>query len=249
MKANSIIITGGSGGVGTAVKKIFYDNSYNVISIDKKVDDEFCHKMIEFDIAELAIKNNSDSFSRLHEELYPILEKAPLKGFVHNAGLQVVKPMIEVTLQDIQSSLQVNMLSSLVISQMLYPHLKINQGSIVNVGSIHATQSKPGFGAYSISKTALAGLTKALALEWGSEVPVNSIDPAAIDTKMLRAGFQNDEALIDKLSACHPTKSIASTVEVAKLIYFLIDSRISFMNGAAIRIDGGISKLLHDPDQ
>lgn len=248
MMNSSVLITGGSGGVGTAVKKVFFDSSYVVISLDKSFDAEFCHHMIEFDIADLAGSDSHRAIKELNDKLNPILATSPLKGFVHNAGLQIVKPILDVKLDEIENSLRVNMLSSLVLSQLLYQPLRENQGSIVNIGSIHSNQSKAGFGAYSISKTALAGLTKALALEWGSEIPVNSVDPAAIDTRMLREGFDYDEDLIRKLSECHPTKSIASTLEVARLVYFLVDSRISFINGSSITIDGGISKLLHDPN-
>lgn len=244
----SVLITGGSGGVGTAVKKIFFDNGYHVISVDKLIDDAFCHEMIQFDIENLAQEPNQNVIKKLRSRINPALRDFPLTAFIHNAGLQIVKPLLEISIDDIDKSLRVNMISALVLGQMLYPDLSRNQGSIVNIGSIHATQSKANFGAYSISKTALSGLTKAMSLEWGSDVPVNSIDPAAIDTPMLREGLNYDQALLDRLSNYHPTKSIASTVEVARLIYFLVDSRISFINGSSISIDGGISKRLHDPN-
>lgn len=243
---DSVIITGGSGGIGTAIKKIFFDNGYQVISIDKIFDPEYCHKMLEIDIERIASEEDEKLKAELTEQILEACSTTSLRAFVHNAAIQVVKPLVNVTIDDLSKSLSVNMMASLVLAQALFPLLKKSHGSIVNIGSVHASQTKEGFGCYSISKTALAGLTKAMAIEWGSEVPVNSIDPAAVDTNMLRAGFAADKELIKKLNECHPTKSIASTAEVAQLAYFLIDQRIAFLNGANLELDGGISKVLND---
>ena len=90
-------------------------------------------------------------------------------------------------LADWQETLDVNLMAPVAISRALLPQLKRQRGSIVHIGSIHSQLTKPGFTAYATSKAALAGLTRAMAVELGGSVRVNAIEPAAIATPMLEA--------------------------------------------------------------
>ena len=79
-------------------------------------------------------------------------------------------------------------------------------------------------------------------------VRVNSISPAAIDTQMLRDGFNNDENMVQKLNELHPIQRIGKPAEVSKLALLLAEDELGFINGANICIDGGISNVLKDLD-
>jgi NAD(P)-dependent dehydrogenase (short-subunit alcohol dehydrogenase family) len=118
---------------------------------------------------------------------------------------------------------------------------------VVNVASIHAEVTKAGFAAYSTTKGALVALTRALALELAPAVRVNAILPAATDTAMLRAGFAGNQDGFAALDACHPLGRIARPDEIAALAAFLGSSQSGFLTGEAIRVDGGIGAVLHDP--
>src|SRR3546814_1878609 len=76
---------------------------------------------------------------------------------------------------------------------------------------------KPAFVAYATSKAALSGMTRAMAVELGARVRVNAIEPAAIDTPMLRAGFEGNDAGYEQLRIFHPVKAIGSAYELGVL--------------------------------
>jgi NAD(P)-dependent dehydrogenase (short-subunit alcohol dehydrogenase family) len=93
----------------------------------------------------------------------------------------------------------------------------------------------------------LSGLTRALAVDLAGRVRINAVEPAAIDTPMLRAGFEGNEPAFDRLAEYHPVGRIGLPEEVARLVLLLLDPRSPFLNGAVISLDGGIGGLLHDP--
>ena len=130
---------------------------------------------------------------------------------------------------------------------MLFADLKCNKGSIVNIGSIHSKLTKPKFISYATSKTALLGLTQSMAVDCGSSVRVNAIQPAATATEMLLDGFKGSPEAFDKLKAFHPTNSIAAPLEIAEAVLFVISEQCQFLNGTVLDINGGIGSRLHDP--
>lgn len=134
------------------------------------------------------------------------------------------------------------------MSQHFLPKLEQSKGCIINIASIHQQLTKKKFIAYATSKSALVGLTKAMSVDLQGKVRVNAISPAAIDTQMLRDGFNNDEEMVKKLHELHPLQRIGKPAEVSKLALLLAEDELGFINGANICIDGGISNVLKDLD-
>ena len=141
----------------------------------------------------------------------------------------------------------INAASSLLLYRVFFDLLCLNQGTFLNVGSIHSSLTKPGFLSYAASKASLRSLTRSLAIESEGRVRVLSIEPAAIDTEMLRSGFDDKEKL-EQLKSYHPIKDIGTTYELAEFILLLVQSEARFLNGSAIDFSGGIASRLHDPD-
>jgi NAD(P)-dependent dehydrogenase (short-subunit alcohol dehydrogenase family) len=121
------------------------------------------------------------------------------------------------------------------------------KGSVVNIASIHAVATKPGFVCYATSKAALVGLTRSMAVDLGPRVRVNAINPAATATPMLLAGFEGKSKELDELAKKHPLERIAQPWEVAKTALFLASPDAAFITGTCLNIDGGIGGRLHDP--
>ena len=117
---------------------------------------------------------------------------------------------------------------------------------MVYIASIPAIQSKPGFCAYATSKAALVAFTRGLALDLAPAVRINAVAPAAVDTPMLRAGF-NDEDALSRLAAYHPAGRIGAPDDVAKAAIFLASADSGFITGTTLFVDGGIAGRLHDP--
>ena len=173
--------------------------------------------------------------------------KNRIKALINNAAIQRVKLFEEVTINDWQETLDVNLLAPFFFTQLFLEDLTKSNGSVLNISSIHASQTKRELSVYATSKAALSSLTKLLAIELGSRVRVNAIEPGAISTQMLESGFQSEpekRKLLDKLQ---PMERIGEPSEVAKLALFLTSYSARFVNGAAVAIDGGIRNQLHDP--
>ena len=173
--------------------------------------------------------------------------KKPLRALIHNAATQRLAPFSELSAQDWLESLIVNTIAPALISREFLAELIHQSGSIVHIGSVHSQLTKPGFTAYATSKAALAGLTRAMAVELGAKIRVNAIEPAAIATPMLDAGFADAQHLKAGLEACHPTASIGTPSDVARAVMFLLDPANSFLNGCVLPLGGGIHHRLHDP--
>jgi NAD(P)-dependent dehydrogenase (short-subunit alcohol dehydrogenase family) len=124
-----------------------------------------------------------------NRRLSEAIGSSALGVLVNNAAIQVVKDIDSLSAADWQRTLNVNLLGPFLLCQALLERLKSARGSVVNIASIHATLTKPGFACYAASKAALVGLTRSMAVEIGSTVGVNAICTAAIATPMLVAGF------------------------------------------------------------
>ena len=98
-----------------------------------------------------------------------------------------------------------------------------------------------------MSKASLSALTRSLSLEIGHKTRVCEIQPAAIDTDMLRAGLQ-DELSFSKLENCHPSGKIGQANDVASMVLTILQTSSTFINGMIVNLDGGLSNRLHDPE-
>mgnify|MGYP001815793517 CR=1 FL=1 len=86
-----------------------------------------------------------------------------------------------------------------------------------------------------------------MAVELGPRVRVNAIDPAAIETPMLHAGFESSGDGLDQLASYHPAGKVGSVSELSRLIVSIAQSEGCFLHGSVIGFDGGIANVLHDP--
>lgn len=248
----SLLITGAAGGIGTALVDHFLGEGWQVIASDRPdvcpLENDLQPRGLVWlpaDLEQLACGGESlQGFAARVDEL---TRTAPLLAIVHNAALQRLGSFADLTAGDWQSSLAVNLLAPVAISRSLMPHLISNRGSIVHISSIHSRLTKPGFTAYATSKAALSGLTRAMSVEIGGEVRVNAIEPAAILTPMLEAGFADQPEALALLEAFHPSGLIGSPLDVARAVSFMINPENTFLNGCILELGGGIHNRLHDP--
>ena len=248
----AVFITGANGGIGKALVNAFSKEGWFIIGSDHPENIpsenllEICGEWIPLDLETLATnKNKVEEFSKILK--YCINKNSlNLTGVIQNAAFQIVKPFKNLSMDDWKTSLNINLLSIVCINKILIPYLESNNGSILHIGSIHRKLTKSNFSAYATTKAALFGLTNSMAVELGSKIRVNIIEPAAIETDMLRAGFENDELKLKKLKKLHPTNSIGNPEDISKAALFLLDSKNSFINGSSIDISGGINRMLHD---
>lgn len=246
MKSNqAVIVTGSNGGIGTAICAHLREQGYFVLGIDINDDKNDLSAYICLNLKDLS-KPNFD-MEGFEKKLSDLLGSHQLIGLVNNAAVQILGG-IDISLADFQRTMEVNLYAPFVLSQLLFEYLKINNGSIVNIGSIHSKLTKKRFVAYATSKSALEGLTKSLAVDCGEHIRVNAIAPAAINTEMLLDGFDNDMQKVKSLAELHPVQAIGGVEEVALAVSFLLDDKNKFLNGSVLSLDGGISSKLNDFD-
>lgn len=244
---SNVIITGAAGGIGQALVRCFAEAGYGVIATDKveAPADLPCQHYIRADLQRTVAE--PDYASEIFADIRSCLAGQPLKALVNNAAVQILGPTDTLSRDDWRTTLDVNLLAPFFWAQALLPELEAAGGMVLNISSIHAHLTKPNFVAYATSKAALSGLTRAMAVELGQRVRVNAIEPAAIDTEMLRAGFAHDPIGLQRLHAFHPTRCIGSPADLARLALSLIHLPGIFFTGAVVGFDGAIRAALHDP--
>jgi NAD(P)-dependent dehydrogenase (short-subunit alcohol dehydrogenase family) len=230
--------------LGSAIAQRFGKAGYRVIGVDRVIDNEAEHIQIDADLAKLTQQSVADELNR---KLRRAIGTSDLAGLVNNAAVQQLGHVSSTDARDFLDSFAVNVMAPLLLCQLLLPQLQSASATIFNIGSIHAALTKPGFAPYAVSKSALSGLTRSMALELGDRVRVLEIRPAALATPMLEAGFADDPDGRHQLDEYHPTGRIGNPVEIAETILQLSQTESSFLNGSVINIDGGISHRLHDP--
>ena len=241
------VITGAAGGIGQALCNVFSASGYSVVALD-------IHRPEQLDRLATFVQLDLDRYSRDTEyrcasdaNLRNAIASRPFAALINNAAVQILKPTAELTVQDWSSTLNVNLLAPFLLTQAFLKDLETSCGAVVNISSIHGSQTKPEFVAYATSKAALNGLTRSLAVDLGGRIRVNSINPAAISTPMLIKGFIGRKPALNKIGQFHPAGRIGEALEVAELALFLASDAARFITGAEVAVDGGISARLHDP--
>lgn len=240
------IITGAAGGLGTALCGAFRRAGYRVVATDRARRKRPSAQFVEADLLEACA--SATSLRQFAERLRAALDGARLKALVHCAALQVRAGVDDVTLEDWNRTLGVNLTAPLFLTRALLPELERARGLVVNVGSVHARATKPRFVAYATSKAALEGLTRAMAVDLGPRVRILAVHPAAIETPMLRSGFAGNRQLLRELAAAHPLERIADPGEIARFVLSLAEGNAAFATGSAFVLDGGVLSRLHDPE-
>lgn len=248
----SILVTGAAGGIGSALVAYLRTEGWRVIATDHP---HVCPLLVQnagSDVhwlpADLELLAScAVSLESFATHVAELTRGAPLTAIVHNAALQRLAPFSDLSTSDWQSTLAINLLAPVAINRRLLGELVASRGSIVHISSIHSQLTKAEFTAYATSKAALSGLTRALSVEIGHLVRVNAIEPAAILTPMLEAGFTEKPEKLGELEAFHPSGSIGTPLDVARAVSYLIDPANSFLNGCVLQLGGGIHSRLHDP--
>nr|WP_249227829.1 3-oxoacyl-ACP reductase family protein [Kutzneria sp. CA-103260] len=157
---------------------------------------------------------------------------------VNNAGAFLLGPLEQLTLQEFEQTIAVNVRAPFVASQAAVKHMS-GGGRIITIGSNMAERSVfPGFSLYSTSKTALIGLTKALGRELGPRaITVNLVNPGPTDTELNPADGANAEGIAGFTALGH----YADPADVAGAVAFLAGPDGRYTTGATVNVDGGFS--------
>lgn len=244
------LVTGALGGIGCALVEEYAESGYSVIATDVKEDNESFVDLdnvhfLQLDLEKIAL---SEEFAQeFYQQVQVVTSGDVIHTLVNNAAVQVLSPSKAMSRVQWMTSFNVNLTAPFFLSQLFLEDLEQVNGSIVNISSIHATQTKKEFVAYATTKAALSSMTRNMVLDLGNKIRINAIEPAAIATDMLKAGFEGKEEKYRQLEEFHPIGRVGTPKEVAKLAVFLSSDDAGFVQGACISASGGISGCLSDP--
>jgi NAD(P)-dependent dehydrogenase (short-subunit alcohol dehydrogenase family) len=163
---------------------------------------------------------------------------------VNNAGIGGPgKPLDETSEVEWDRVIDTNLKGCYLGMRYAIPHMRSAGGAIVNLSSVLAELTLPGCTAYTASKAAIIGLTKATALEVGGDgIRVNCILPGSTDTPMMWDGLTESERIeVEPLVArAAPLGKVGKPEEIARVALFLVSDASSFMTGASVLVDGGL---------
>ena len=245
-----VIVTGGGSGIGAATARLFAAEGATVViigrtqaNLDQVVSGAPAGRTL---IARVGDVSDEEGITGLVDAV--AREHGRLDTLVNNAA--TCEPLGSVS--DIDTAGWRRVMSTALdgvffTSRAALPHLRAVGGSIVNVGSASGLGGDWGLAAYDAAKGAVTNLTNAMALDHGAEgVRVNAVHPSMISTDMT-AGFLQSDAIVAAALNRVPLRRFGDPAEAASVIAFLASAAASYVNGAHIRVDGGLGASNGNP--
>jgi glucose 1-dehydrogenase len=222
-----VVVTGAAGGIGAATCELLDDYGWEVIAVDRLPVRR--PTSLQVDIADAsAVTATLSALPRVD-------------ALVNNAALQLYKSLLDTTVEEWDAVAAVNIRGAFVCLKALHRQLQEARGSVVNVGSVHASATSHSIAAYAATKGGLSAFTRAAAIEMAPHgVRVNAVLPGATNTPALRAGLGRRANAEQTLIERTPLKRVGDPRDIAQAIAFLIDhERASFITGQEFVVDGG----------
>ncbi|TDI85026.1 MAG: glucose 1-dehydrogenase [Chloroflexi bacterium] len=242
------LITGGNSGIGLATAKLFADEGAKVMIAARDSDRAVAalrsigadHDQGRYVVCDVQLEDDCRGAVNATSEAFGRLDVLVNNAGIIYRGLDVVRT----TLEEWDKMFAVNVRGAFLMSKFALPEMiRAGSGCIVNVASYFGLVGGKGVAAYCASKGAMVQLTRAMALDHADEgVRVNCVCPGSVQTPMIdQAWAEYGDGAPELWAARHPIGRIAQPDEVAQAILYLASSASSFVTGAALPIDGGIT--------
>ena len=233
-KMKTVLITGGTRGIGLASALHFSEHDWNVYITSRK--EENLSEVLSSNPKLKGFVANADDEQAAKATCEKIIEETnSLDVLINNAGTNPSGGnILDVEISRIKKTWDVNLLGPL-----LWTRAAVKAGltkSIINVCSVGGIKPAPYMGAYNISKAGLIHMTKQLAMELAPDIRVNGVAPAVVKTKLSQMLWEDNE----KASAdLHALKKLGTPEDISNLMFFLSSEEASWITGEIITIDGG----------
>jgi NAD(P)-dependent dehydrogenase (short-subunit alcohol dehydrogenase family) len=246
LEGKTAVVTGAAGGMGRVACRRFCEEGARVLGLDldeergRELEHELEGQPFEFRRCDLTSSADVAAAAQHVRESF-----GELDVLYNNAGTIIGKPITELTDEEWERTMNVNLRSAFLTMRELVPLMR-DGASIVNISSGLGLVGEPNLTAYCASKGGLVMLTKAAALELGPKIRVNALCPGVIDTPMPRGVAASlppeiGTALLEGWEQQHVVKRLGRPEEVVSLGLWLASDEASFVTGAAIPVDSGIT--------
>ena len=237
------IVTGGGGGIGLAIAEKFVHNHIRTIIVGRDQDKlnaakaqlgQLCHPVC-LDL------NDLSAIPAFVQQT--IDEYGPIDILVNNAGINQKKDFAEVTDEDFLRILHTNVMSVFTLSREVSRNMiSLGNGAIINISSMAAQYGIPKVIAYTASKSAIEGMTRAMAVELSPMgIRVNCIAPGFIATDMSEKALNGDTERKQKVMSRTPMGKLGEPADIAEAAYFFASDGAKYVTGVVLPVDGGNS--------
>lgn len=239
----TVLITGGTRGIGKETAKIYAKKGYNLVLnyvSDKTNVEEIRKQMSELGAEVLMVKADVSKADEVDKMIEQAIEKfKKIDVLVNNAGITNDGLLLRMSEEDFDKVVEINLKGTYLVTKAVIKYMmKQKQGSIINLTSVVGVTGNAGQCNYAASKAGVIGFTKSVAKEVASrKIRVNAVAPGFIKTDMTEV-LQDD--IKEKINEQIPLKRMGEASEVAKLIYFLGSEDSSYITGQVINVDGGM---------
>lgn len=236
----TVIVTGGSKGIGAAIVKLLAKNGYQVIlnynhseDAAKQIKQQLALENINIEVFKADVSKREEVKKLIK---FTLDKYKNIDVLINNAGIDQIKPFMDITDEDWNTMIQVNLNSVFYCTQEALENMIHNKkGCIINISSIWGLTGGSCEVHYSVTKAGIDGMTKALAKELGpSNIRVNSIAPGAIMTDMNKDCTEEE---IEEINGQIPLGKFGMPEDIAKCVYWLIED--SYTTGQVISPNGG----------
>jgi NAD(P)-dependent dehydrogenase (short-subunit alcohol dehydrogenase family) len=235
------VVTGGASGIGAAIVRAYLAKGSEVAIVDRDVDAaRALAGTLGPGVAAFGC-DVADAGSVASTAGAVLTAYGRVDVLVNCAGVVLLAPAEELSAQAWDTTLNVNAKGTFLVSQAFgQSMLRRGQGKIINMASQAASVGLEQHAAYCASKSAVVGLTRVLAIEWGGRgVTVNAISPTVVLTPLGRAAWDGPKG--EAMRALIPVGRFAVPEEVAALAVFLASDGANMINGADVLVDGGFT--------
>jgi glucose 1-dehydrogenase len=254
LKGKNVLVTGGSSGIGQAIAVRFAEYGANVAinylrqpeeAADTESQVQACVAKVQQEgVQDVLVQGDvSSEDDVVHMVGAAIDGLGGLDVLVNNAGIQISRPSHELSSEDFDKVLAVNLRGSFLCAREAIRHFIAEEkpGSIINVSSVHQVIPKPDYLGYSTSKGGMQNLTRTLALEFaGRGIRVNGIGPGATVTPINRAWIDDPEKRM-AVEEHIPMRRAGDADEMAGVTAFLASDDAAYITGQTIFVDGGLT--------
>lgn len=250
LSGKTALITGGNGGIGYGIAKGLADSGANIIiaARDQAKTEKAVDSLLDTRIKDVSVSGYQVDVSdekSINELVDQSMDRFPIDILINNAGINIKKPPTELSIDEWNKVVNINLTGSFLCAKALYPSMKSNGGGkIINIGSMTSVFGVEWAAAYASTKGGVVQLTKSLAVAWARDnIQVNTILPGWITTDLTKDTKTQAPERYAQISSRIPLNRWGDPNDLAGTAIFLSSNASNYVTGVSIPVDGGYTSF------